>query len=307
MTVTAAPPPVRTKAPIARPHAAPPPAPQAQARPTKTFKTGKWTGDNEGDKLIIYSGSGIGKTTLASMAPGVIFVGLDDGGRRIRNPKTGEPVDRVEGVETYADVRDALQQPGLFDQHQSICVDTGTALELLAMKHVIETVKHEKAGVKIEGIEDYGYGKGYQHMFDAMRLVFQDLDALVRIGKNVVILCQQCPIVVANSAGANFLQDGPKLYAPGPESRQAFTTRGFACEWADHVLRIGYQGNQVVGARTDREGKDHAGKITGTTTRAIYAMPSDPSFFAKTRTLTDPVISFAEPKDDSLWALLFPE
>ena len=134
----------------------------------------------------------------------------------------------------------------------------------------------------------------------------RNLDALVRRGKNVIILCQQCPIVVANSAGANFLQDGPKLYAPGPESRQAFTTRGFACEWADHVLRIGYLGQQVVGARTDKEGKEHAGKVKGTTTRAIYVQPADPSFFAKSRTLKDPVISFESPDDDSLWAILFP-
>jgi hypothetical protein len=295
-----------TRVPRKPPVMAPPP-PSAPTHTAKTFTTGKWTGDTEGDKLIIYSGSGKGKTTLASMAPKPLFIGLDDGGRRIRNPKTGEAVDRIEDIETYQDVRDALQQPGLFANHETVVIDTGTALELLAMQHVIENVKHEKAGVKITGIEDFGYGKGYQHMFDAMRLIFQDLDGLVRQGKNVVVLCQECPVVVANTAGANFLQDGPKLYAPGPESKQAFTTRGFAVEWADHVLRIGFLGNQVVGAHTDREGKEHAGKVKGGTTRAIYAMPQDPSFFAKTRTLTEPVISFESPDDDSLWCLLFPE
>jgi hypothetical protein len=34
-------------------------------------------------------------------------------------------------------------------------------------------------------------------------------------------------------------------------------------------------------------------------------MPTDPSYFAKTRTLTEPVISFETPADDSLWRLMF--
>jgi hypothetical protein len=33
----------------------------------------------------------------------------------------------------------------------------------------------------------------------------------------------------------------------------------------------------------------------------------EPHFFAKTRTLVDPVISFENPSDYSVWKLLFPE
>jgi hypothetical protein len=186
-----------------------------------------------------------------------------------------------------------------------VVIDTGTALELLAIQHVVATVPHEKSSIKIEHIEDYGYGKGYNHLFDAMRLIFQDLDTLVRRGKNVIVLCQQCPVVVANAAGANYLQDGPKLYAPGPESKQSFTVRGYACEWADHVCRIDFLNQQVVGSRIDTTGKEHAGKIKGTDQRAVFVMQSDPSFFAKTRTLREPVIAFENQADDSLWQMIF--
>jgi hypothetical protein len=117
-------------------------------------------------------------------------------------------------------------------------------------------------------------------------------------------------VVIANAAGGNYLQDGPKLYSPGPDSKQSFTVRGFACEWADHVFKIDYLQQQVVGARTETDNKghtkDHAGKIIGTTQRAIFTMPSDPSYFAKTRTLTEAVVSFETASDDSIWRFLFP-
>jgi hypothetical protein len=234
-----------------------------------------------------------------------VFIGLDDGGRRIRHPVTGEPVKRIDGIQTFADVRAALQQKGLFDGAKSVIIDTGTMLELLAMEYVIATVPLEKGG-QAKRIEDYGYGKGYTHLFDAMRLVLQDLDGVARSGKNVIVLCQQCAMVVANPAGINYLENGPKLYAPGPDSKQSFTVRGYACEWADHVFKVDYAAQNVVGGGLDRDGKEHAGKARGTTTRAVFTMPADPSYFAKTRTLTEGVISFETQADDSLWQFMFP-
>ena len=237
-----------------------------------------------------------------------MFIGLDDGGRMVRNGATDKAINAIPGIETFQDVRDALHQPGLFGSAKSIVIDTGTILELLAMQWVIDTIPHEK-GTKVQRIEDYGYGKGYTHMFDAMRLIAQDLDAHIRAGRNVIILCQQCPQVIANAAGSNYLQDGPKLFAPGPDSKQTFTTRGYFCEWADHVFKIDYLQQQVSGGRVVEvfgKQKEMAGKITGDCTRAIFTMPTDPSYFAKTRTLTDPVVSFADQADDSIWRLLFP-
>jgi hypothetical protein len=289
------------------PPKAPPPV-QAPVHQVKRFTTKSWTGEGEGEKVIIYAASGKGKTTLASMAPAPLFIGLDDGGRKVRNPITGEPVQKIDGIDSFQDVLDALRQSDLFAQAKSVVIDTGTILELLAIQWVCDNIPHEK-GNKVKNIEDYGYGKGYVHLFDAMRTFFASCDALVRTGKNIVILCQQCPVVVANAAGTNYLQDGPKLWAPGPDSKQSFTVRGFACEWSDHVLKLDYLSQQVVGGGLVKSfGKDieKAGKVTGDTTRAIFTMPADPSYFAKTRTLTDPVVAFNEITDDSLWRLLFP-
>jgi hypothetical protein len=284
---------------------APKAAPSQPARVPKTFSVAAWTGAGEGEKIIAYGPSGAGKTTLAALAPAPLFIGLDDGGRKIRNAITGEPVSQIKGVITFDDFRDSISQKNLFDGFKTVVIDTGTILEILAGEWTCQNIPHEK-GTRVNRLVDYGYGKGYEHLFDTMRLAFQDLDSLVRRGLNVLVLCQQCPIVVANAAGANYLENGPKLYAPGPDSKATFTVRGFACEWADHVIRIDYLNRNVVGGGSV-DGKERAGKVKGDTTRAVYTMPTDPSFFAKTRTLTEPVISFDSPADDSFWKYLFPE
>lgn len=282
-------------APAKKPLAKAPVANRPVARAPKTFSTMVWDGANEGEKLIVYGASGMGKTTLLSMMPDPVFVGLDDGGRKIKNPKTGEPVRAVVGIETFDDFRDALHQKNLWQDCGSIVVDTATKLEVLAGLWVVENVKTEK-GHTVKSIEGFGYGKGYTHILEQMRLVLQDLDPFVRKGVNIALICQETNYTVANAEGLDYIKDGPKL----TENKQARIQSEF-CEWADHVLRIGFLDTSVVGAQ-DAE----RGKIKSTdTTRCIYAHGAR-HFFAKSRTLQEPVISFAEKSDDSLWQLLFP-
>lgn len=280
------------------------PPPVTKAHTPKKFGVAPWTGEGQGEKLVIYSASGAGKTTLASMMPGAIFVGLDDGGRKIRNPKTDEPVQRIEGIETFQDVRDALQQLDLWPAESSCVIDTFTVLENLAEPWMFEHIKHEKGGT-VTRLEDYGFGKGYTHLFDTMRLVLQDLDALVRRGVNVCLLCQSMAIRKANPGGIDYLYDGPKLSHPYTEKT---SVRLHVCEWADTVAKIDYVQTTISDEkRAARTGElVRPGKITGDTTRAIFVHP-EPHYFAKSRTLTEPVIAFSAPNDDSLWQYIFGE
>jgi len=277
----------------------PPPKvpPKKPARTAKTFTTASWTGAGQGEKIVGYGGSGVGKTTLFSMMPNAIFLGLDDGGRKIRNPLTGKPVIHVEGIETFEDVRDALNQTDLWPSGSSCIIDTVTMLEIMAEPWMFKTIKHEKGHV-VSSMEGYGYGKGYTHLFETIRLVLQDLDGLVRRGVNVGLICQNMAVKRANPGGMDFLEDGPKLSHPFSEKT---SVRLHVCEWADQVLRIGYLNTSVEGPVDAK-----VGKAVGDTGRAIFTMP-EPHFFAKTRTLTDPVVAFENTADDSIWRLLFPE
>lgn len=287
---TSLPPKAPPKMPAGRARAA-----AAPAAPAKQFRIEPWAGKGEGEKIVIYGESGIGKTTLAAGAPGQpVFLGLDDGGRKIRNPHTEEPVLAVPGIESFDDLRAIVQNAALFDGHKVVVIDTLTKTEEIMEPWMFANVKGDK-GQTVGSIEGYGWGKGYKHSQDTMRLLLSDLEGLVRKGITVVLLCQENAVTMPNAEGMDYLQAGPKLH----HTRQ-FSTRLDVCEWADHVLRIGFLDNTVVG---DANAK--AGKIKGGSTRVVYASNAR-HFFAKSRTLKEPVISFEDETDDSVWRLLLP-
>jgi hypothetical protein len=105
-----------------------------------------------------------------------------------------------------------------------------------------------------------------------------------------VVLCQSGAILKANPGGDDFLEDGPGLYhSKGDPSK---SVRNMYNEWADHVVKIDY-------LNVTTKGK----KAVGETTRAVYVLP-EVHFFAKSRYITYPVISFADVVDDTFWQFI---
>jgi hypothetical protein len=125
-----------------------------------------------------------------------------------------------------------------------------------------------------------------------MKLILQDCDALIRKGKNVIIIAQAAPHSVPNPGGEDFIREGPRL-----GGRKGANIEAMYCEWADHIFRIGYNFVSV----DDK-------KATGTNDRSIFVHP-EIHFRAKSRTLgTDKaVVTFNSPEDDSIWQFLFEE
>ena len=288
------PPPTRSKPTLPKPNAASP----LGSHVPKTFGVKAWTDAGEGSKVVVYSRSGMGKTTLGAMAPNAIFIGIDDGGRKIRHPKTGEPIGAVADVRTFQDLRDALHQGGLFPNGSTIVIDTVTKAEEMIQTHVMETMPIN--GKHVSSFRKYGWD-GERHLLDQYRLLLSDLDPLVRAGLNVVLLAQLSQITVANAEGIDYLEDGPKL-----QHRKDCSVRTEVCEWADHVFRIGYLEFDVQ----KENAKDRTGKVqTGDATRAIFTGGAA-HYFAKTRPVNGeklpPVISFANEQDDALWQFVFP-
>ena len=294
-----------TKAPPAPVSARPKAVKQQQQKTVnKTFQVATWDGAGEGEKIIGYADSGMGKTTLASMLPTPVFAGLDDGGRKIKNPKTDEPLKNIPGIETFADFRTAIQQPNLLNDYETLVVDTGTILESLALNWVLENVLGgENSTNRMKNIEQYGWGKGHRHLYDTMRLPLADFDALIRRGKNICILCQMQQVSIANASGEDYLCDAPKL-AP-KHGKQTPSIWGMWVEWADHVFRISNEG--VVAAKDDDKAK--IAKATSTGNRIINIHAPEVHYKAKSRSIPPrfPVVSFDDPADDSIWQFLFGE
>ena len=269
----------------------------------KTFQVATWSGAGEGEKIVGYADSGMGKTTLASMLPKPVFAGLDDGGRKIVHPVTGEELKYIPGIETFDDFRMAIQQQDLFDDYKTLVVDTGNILEGWALTWTLENVLGgENNSKRMNNIEQYGWGKGYRHLYDTMRLPLADFDALIRRGKNVCILCQMNQISIANAGGEDYLCDVPKLQ---PKHGATPAIWGLWCEWADHVLKISNEG--VIAAKDSEKAK--VAKATSTGNRIIHVHAPEVHYKAKSRTIPYrfPVVSFDNPADDSIWQFLFGE
>lgn len=274
----------------------------ASARAPKTFSIQVAGEAGQGQKFCFYGKSGIGKSTLGSMAPRPVYISIDDGARQLRNPLTGEPIAMIGGVSSFLDIRDALHQKDLFEDRDTVLIDTWTRVEEPAMDHILDTVKKE--GKRVESFRHFGWD-GDRHMLDHYRILLSDLDALVRQGKHVILLAQLGQITVSNAEGANYLEDGPKL-----QHRNDCSVRTQTVEWCDHVFRIGYLEFAVQKDNI----KSKVGKVVSDdATRAIFTGGA-PHFVAKSRPVTinraEPyripsLIPFSDAADNSLYQYLF--
>lgn len=282
------------KPPLPPPHKKSAPPPAGRTEPKKTFRVEGWDGSNEGEKIILYAGTGMGKTTLASMLPIPVFLGLDDGGRKIKNPKTGEVLKRIPGVETYQDVRNALAQQGLFDSDKSIVIDTATILQDLAEEWMFANIKTDK-GKFVNRITDYGWGAGYRHLYDTMHHILADLDHHIRKGRNIVLVCQLQQVPISSSGGPEYLKDVPQLQDKYGKVSPAIW--GMYAQWADHIFLIGHEDVSVSDGRATSSGK-----------RVIHVHP-EIHFEAKSRSIPCkyPLLTFDSPDDDTVWQYLFNE
>ena len=254
------------------------------------FAVEAWSSEGYGKRIIINGDTGIGKTTLAALAPTPVWIGLDEGGREIKHPITNKDLQRISGVKTYEDVREVLQNVSLFKNNKTIVVDTITLLQDLAVDFVVRTVPTEK-GKQVTNIVGYGYNKGYRHLYEAMKSILQDCDNLIHKNINVVLIAQSAIHSVPNPAGEDFLRTGLRLHRD-----KQWDIEGLYCEWADHIFHIGYKDAFVSDDK----------KIAGDTTRVIYTQP-EVYLRAKSRTLTEDRISFEKQNDDSIWQFMFPK
>ncbi|OQB85180.1 MAG: hypothetical protein BWX88_02019 [Planctomycetes bacterium ADurb.Bin126] len=238
---------------------------------------------SQGHRVGLYGPGGIGKTTLAATAPGPVgFIDLDDS-LPILRPSLGElDIRRVTGITGWQDLRDALCSDG-WDEVQTLVVDSATKAEELALEWTLRNVRHERDGVVIRRLEDFGFGKGWQHVFETFLPLLNDLDGHVRAGRNVVLIMHDCTATVPNPKGEDYLRWEPRLQ--NPSSGKA-SIRLRVREWLDHLLFASY----------DLAAKD--GKARGSGTRTVYPQET-PWAMAKSRTLTTPVelVKF----DTTLW------
>lgn len=121
-------------------------------------------------RIALFGVPGVGKTTFAAQAPSPIFLCVEDGAGFLDAKAFPRPL-------SWQDVLDAIETL-LRDEHpfKTLVIDTLDALESLCWEHVCRMY----GGSKVRSIEDFGYGKGYQHAVEAWEKLLDRLAELQR-------------------------------------------------------------------------------------------------------------------------------
>lgn len=205
-------------------------------------------------KCVIYGVEGIGKSTLAAQAPAPLFIDLEHGTDQMN-------VDRVDGVERWEDLLQAVREaPGL-NMFRTVVIDTADAAERLCTEY---TIRHGGSGIR--GIEDFGYGKGYTYLAENYNKFLLACDSCVAGGLNVILIAHalQRKIELPDQVGAYDHWEMKLSKKAAPLVR----------EWADMLLFMNYKTSIIT---TETKSKKAVGGQ-----RFIYAAHS-PSWDAKNR------------------------
>lgn len=253
-----------------KPAAPPPPAPSAPAntrspRSTipKVVALTPTSGPQSGsDRIVIYGTGGIGKSTLGAWLPAPLFIDVERSTKKLN--VTRDTADDWQTLRGKLASIAAAPPAGV----RTIVLDSATVAEEYAKDFVIETRLTEK-GKRVDSIEGFGWGKGWQFVYEEFNALLADLDRIAAAGLNVCMIAHDVSSPVPNPSGEDFIRWEPHLYSGDKKGRGSIRER--VKEWCDHLLFIGY----------DVHVED--GKGTGSGTRTIYTSEL-PTHVAKSRT-----------------------
>lgn len=129
---------------------------------------------NRPQKIVIYGAEGIGKTTLAAQTPDPVFIDTEGGTAHLDLRRTQKPRDWEELI---ALVREIAGSPDLC---RTLVIDTADWAEAMCVEAVCRKYNQD-------GIESFGYGKGYSYLAEEFARLLAACDEVIRSGKHVVI------------------------------------------------------------------------------------------------------------------------
>lgn len=209
-------------------------------------------------KAIVFGPEGIGKSTFAAQFPNPVFIDTEGSTYHMDVARTPEP----------SSWSMLLEQVKYFKANPQACgtlvIDTADWAERLCIEDIC--AKHKK-----EGIEDFGYGKGYVYLSEEFGRLLNLLEELVGIGINIVF--------TAHAQMRKFEQPDEMGAYDRWEMKLQRKTAPMVKEWADMVLFCNYETTVVnVDGQGAQKGKN---KVQGGK-RVMYAS-HHPCWDAKNR------------------------
>jgi hypothetical protein len=210
--------------------------------------TGKMPG---AQKVLVYGPEGIGKSSFAGQFPDPLFIDTEGSTKHM-------DVKRLDRPTSWTML---MQQVAWVKANAGVCatlvIDTADWAEQLCITHVC-------AKAQKDGIEDFGYGKGYTYLAEEFGRLLNALSDLVDAGTHVVL--------TAHAQIRKFEQPDETAAYDRWELKLGKKTAPIVKEWADMVLFVNYKTFVVKDDKTKK----------ATAQRVMYTMHT-PTWDAKNR------------------------
>lgn len=205
-------------------------------------------------KVVIYGPEGIGKSTIASKFPEPVFIDTEGSTKNM-------DVRRFDAPKKWEDIFEAIKHViGDPSCCKTLIIDTADWAEMLCINYTCQ-----KGGVN--GIEDFGYGKGYVYLSENFKKFLDLLDRVIEMKINVVI--------TAHAKMRKFEQPDEMGAYDRWEMKLSRQVAPMIKEWADLVLFANYKTYVVEDDKTKSK-KAQGGK------RVMYTT-HNPCWDAKNR------------------------
>lgn len=159
-------------------------------------------------RVLVYGPEGVGKSSLAAGAAGVLFADIENSTKQLdvpRYPFRDEEHGHVPRSldEVYAMLDDLERSPR--GDYAHLAIDTADELEALIHRYIC--ARDGKASVTA-----YGYGKGYDIALDTWRGILSRLDRLHARGWGIVFTAHSLVKAFKNPTGDDYDRYQPKLH-----------------------------------------------------------------------------------------------
>lgn len=201
-------------------------------------------------KVIIYGTEGVGKTTLASKFPKPLFIDAENGSGALNVARYPYP---TSWQMLMSEVQEFLNNP---QGYKTLVIDSIDWAEAKAIEMIC-------AGIKVNGIEDIGWSKGYTYLNEEMGRLLNLLTEVINRGVNVVLIAHMVirTITKPEETGSYDRYELKLKQAKNGNNCQLVK------EWADLILFCNYREFLVTDKTTGTTGKK---KATGGKERIMY-------------------------------------
>lgn len=186
-------------------------------------------------KVVVYGPEGIGKSTFAAQFPAPLFLDVENGTGRLDVARI-DPAP-VSWAGLLEEIKAFLKEKP--DEFSSLVLDTADWSEQMCSAAVC-------AKAQKNGIEDFGYGKGYVYLGEDFGKLLNLLEDVIAAGYNVVVL--------AHAKMRKFEQPDELGSYDRWEMKLTKNVAPMVKEWADMVLFANYK---TIVVATDNSGQKH--------------------------------------------------